>query len=137
MDLIYKKADKNDIDALINLKIKQSIYNNSDIALKNEEEERKTIKNVLLQELNKTIHFFIAIDKNTNQTIASNGVIIHQMVPSELDHCKHGDRCGIRGDGACNQGRGRSGAGISGNPGWPGRKCGPGSQGAHDAPAGF
>lgn len=84
MKLIYKKADINDINDLVDLKIKQDIYNcNADGQIfKNEYEGRKSIKNILLKELNKTIYFFIAIDKENNRTVASNGVVIHQMVPS-------------------------------------------------------
>lgn len=86
MELIYKKADANDIDALVDLKIKQNIYNcNEDgLVFNNEEKARKNIKKVLLEELNKTIYFFVAIDKSNNRTVASNGVVIHQMVPSAL-----------------------------------------------------
>ncbi len=43
--------------------------------------KKANIKNVLEQELNKTMHFFIAIDKDNNKTVACNGVIIHQMLP--------------------------------------------------------
>lgn len=59
MELIYKKADVSDIEALVDLKIKQDIYNcnKSGLILKNEEIARKNIKKVLLQELNKTIYF--------------------------------------------------------------------------------
>lgn len=86
MELIYKKADINDIDSLVDLKIKQNIYtcNRDGLILKDEEIARKNIKEVLLKELNKTIYFYIAIDKNNNRTVASNGVVIHQMVPSAL-----------------------------------------------------
>ncbi len=95
MDLIYKKADVNDIDELINLKIKQNIYNcNEDgLVFNNEEKARKNIKKVLLEELNKTIYFYIAIDKSNNRTVASNGVIIHQMVPTTL--CLNGKKAYI------------------------------------------
>lgn len=86
MELIYKKADVNDIENLVDLKIKQNIYtcNRDGLTLKNEKIVRENIKKVLLQELNKTIYFFIAIDKSNNRTVASNGVVIHQMVPSAL-----------------------------------------------------
>lgn len=86
MELIYKKADVNDIENLVDLKIKQNIYtcNRDGLTLKNEKIARENIKKVLLQELNKTIYFFIAIDKSNNRTVASNGVVIHQMVPSAL-----------------------------------------------------
>lgn len=86
MELIYKKADVNDIENLVDLKIKQNIYtcNRDGLTLKNEKMARENIKKVLLQELNKTIYFFIAIDKSNNRTVASNGVVIHQMVPSAL-----------------------------------------------------
>jgi len=86
MELIYKKADVNDIENLVDLKIKQNIYtcNRDGLTLKNEEIARENIKKVLLRELNKTIYFFIAIDKSNNRTVASNGVVIHQMVPSAL-----------------------------------------------------
>ena len=86
MNLIYRKADVNDIEALIDLKIKQNIYtcNRDGLILKNEEIARENIRKVLLQELNKTIYFYIAIDKNNNRTVASNGVVIHQMIPSAL-----------------------------------------------------
>lgn len=84
MDLIYKKADIDDIKDLADLKIKQSIYNcdRDGLILQNEGIARENIKKVLLQELNKTIFFFIAIDRSNNRTVASNGVVIHQMVPS-------------------------------------------------------
>lgn len=84
MELIYKKADVNDIDALVDLKIKQILffYNRDGLIMKDEKEEREKIKKVLLQELNKTMYFYIAIDKSNNRTIACNGVIIHQMLPN-------------------------------------------------------
>lgn len=86
MELIYKKADIEDIKDLIDLKIKQNLYNcNEDgLIFKNEDITRENIKKVLLKELNKTIYFFIAIDKSNNRAVASNGVIIHQMIPSTL-----------------------------------------------------
>lgn len=86
MELIYKKADINDIESLIDLKIKQNIYNcNEDgLVFDNEEKARKNIKKVFLQELNKTIYFYIAIDKSNKRTVASNGVIVHQMIPTTL-----------------------------------------------------
>lgn len=84
MNIIYKKADLNDIDDLVDLKIKQNLYNcNRDgIIMKHENIARENIKNILLQELNETIYFFVAIDKSTNRTVACNGVVIHQMIPS-------------------------------------------------------
>ena len=86
MELIYKKADTNDIESLIDLKIKQDIYscNKDGLVFDNEEKARKNIKKVLLQELNKTIYIYIAIDKSNKRTVASNGVIIHQMIPNTL-----------------------------------------------------
>lgn len=84
MNLIYKKAEKNDIDDLVDLKIKQNLFfNNRDgLIMKNENVVRENIQKILLDQLNKTIYFFIAKDKN-NKTVACNGVIIHQMVPSD------------------------------------------------------
>lgn len=84
MDLIYKKADTNDIEDLVDLKIKQNLFfNNRDgLIMKNENMVRENIRKILLDQLNKTIYFFIAKDVN-NKTIACNGVIIHQMVPSD------------------------------------------------------
>ena len=66
MNLIYKKANINDIDNLVDLKIKQMLffYNRDGVIMKNENEKRENIKNVLEQELNKTMHFFIAKDKD-------------------------------------------------------------------------
>lgn len=86
MKLIYKKADISDIKSLVDLKIKQNIYNCSKngLILNNEEIVRENIEKVLLQELNKTIYFFIAIDNDNKKTVASNGVVIHQMIPSAL-----------------------------------------------------
>lgn len=83
MELIYKKADTNDIEDLVDLKIKQILffYNRDGIVMKNENQKREDIKKVLLQELNKTMYFFIAKDKDTNRVVACNGVIIHQMLP--------------------------------------------------------
>ncbi len=85
MNLIYKKADMNNIDDLVDLKIKQNIfnYNKEGLVIENESIVRQNIKKILLQELNKTIYFFIAVDKNNNKVVACNGVIIHQMVPSD------------------------------------------------------
>ncbi len=84
MELLYKKAEIEEIEELIDLKIKQDLYNCNveGRILKNEDLARKNIKEVLLQELNKTIYFFVAIDKDTNRAVACNGVVIHQMVPS-------------------------------------------------------
>lgn len=84
MDLIYKKADTNDIDDLVDLKIKQNLFfNNRDgLIMKNENMVRENIRKILLDQLNKTIYFFIAKDVNS-KTVACNGVIIHQMVPSD------------------------------------------------------
>lgn len=86
MKLIYKKADINDIEALVDLKIKQNIYNcNEDgLIFNNEEIARENIKKVLLEELNKTIYFYIAIDESNKRTVAGNGVVINQMIPSTL-----------------------------------------------------
>ena len=86
MELIYRKADMNDIEDLIDLKIKQNIYtcNRDGLILQNEKIARQNIKKVLLQQLNETIYFFISIDKSNNRTVASNGVVVHQMVPSAL-----------------------------------------------------
>ena len=80
---------------MVDLKIKQNIYNcNEDgLIFNNEEMARKNIKKVLLQELNKTIYFFIAIDKSNGRTVASNGVVIHQMIPSTL--CLNGKKAYI------------------------------------------
>lgn len=85
MNLIYRKADINDIDDLVDLKIKQNLFfNNRDgIVMENENLVRENIKNILLQELNKTIFFFIATDENNNRAIACSGVVVHQMVPSD------------------------------------------------------
>ena len=84
MNLIYKKAEKNDIDDLVDLKIKQNLFfNNRDgLIMKNENMVRENIRKILLDQLNKTIYFFIAKNEN-NKTVACNGVIIHQMVPSD------------------------------------------------------
>lgn len=86
MELIYKKADINDIEAIIDLKIKQNIYNCKEegLVFNNEENIRRNIKKVLLQELNKTIYFYIAIDKENKRTVASNGIIVQQMIPTTL-----------------------------------------------------
>lgn len=83
MELIYKKADVNDIEDLVDLKIKQILffYNRDGIVLKNQNKKRDDIKKVLLQELNKTMYFFVAKDKDNNRVVACNGVIIHQMLP--------------------------------------------------------
>lgn len=86
MELLYKKAEIENIEALIDLKIKQDLYNCNveGRRLKNESLARKNIRKILLQELNKTIYFFVAIDKDTNEVVACNGVVIHQMVPSTV-----------------------------------------------------
>lgn len=88
MNLIYKIADKNNIDDLVDLKIKQILfnYNRDGLIITNENELREKIKKVLIQELNKTIYFFVAIDTNINKCIACNGVIIHQMIPDKKSY---------------------------------------------------
>ncbi len=84
MNLIYKKADINCINDLVDLKIKQTLfnYNRDGLVMKNENIARENIKKILLQELNKTIYFFVAINEK-NKAVACNGVVIHQMVPSD------------------------------------------------------
>ncbi len=86
MDLIYKKADINDIDNLIDLKIKQNLFYDEIDGLVMEDENivRESIRKVLLQELNKTIYFWIATDKDNNRAVASSGVVVHQMIPSDV-----------------------------------------------------
>lgn len=84
MNIIYKRADFDNIHDLANLKIKQCIYNanKENKEIQNEDLARKSIKKILEQELNKTIYFFIAQDTDTNKIIACNGFVLHQMVPS-------------------------------------------------------
>ena len=85
MDIIYKKADISDIDNLVDLKIKQNLFfdNRDGVIMKNEDIVRENIKKVLLQELGKTMYFFISIDKDNNRAVACSGVIVHQMIPSD------------------------------------------------------
>ena len=49
MDLVYRKANINDIDDLVDFKIKQNMFtcNREGITLENEDIARKNIKNVL------------------------------------------------------------------------------------------
>lgn len=84
MKIIYKKADINDIDDIVDFKIKQTLFNcdREGKILKDESLLRKSVKEVLLKELNKTICFFLAIDSSNDKTVACNGVVIHQMIPS-------------------------------------------------------
>ena len=51
MNLVYRKANINDIDDLVDFKIKQNIFtcNREGITLKNEDLARKNIKNILKQ----------------------------------------------------------------------------------------
>ena len=60
MELIYKKADINDIADLVDLKIKQSIYNcNKDgIILQNENVARENIKKVITKRIKQNNSFF-------------------------------------------------------------------------------
>ena len=69
MNLVYRKANINDIDDLVDFKIKQNIFtcNREGTTLKNEDLARKNIKNILMKELNKTIYFYIAIDESNNK----------------------------------------------------------------------
>lgn len=69
MNLIYKKADINCINDLVDLKIKQTLfnYNRDGLVMKNEKIARENIKKILLQELNKTIYFFVAINEKNYQ----------------------------------------------------------------------
>jgi Predicted acetyltransferase len=84
MKLIYKKANENDIEKLVDFKIKQSLFNSikNGSKFENEKPARKNIKRILEQELNKTIYFFVAADENNSKIVACNGVIVHQMIPS-------------------------------------------------------
>lgn len=86
VELMYKRADINDIDDIIDLKIKQNVFicNMQGKIVKDEDIVKENTKKVLLHELNKTIYFFIAIDKSNNRRVACNGVIIHQLIPSTL-----------------------------------------------------
>ena len=60
MDLIYKKADINDIADLVDLKIKQSIYNcnKEGIILQNENVARENIKKVITKRIKQNNSFF-------------------------------------------------------------------------------
>lgn len=86
MNLIYQRADINNINDLVDLRIKQILFfvNRDGLVIENEKILRENIKKILLQELNKTIFFFIAIDKNTDKVIASNCSIVQQVLPSNL-----------------------------------------------------
>ena len=60
MELIYKKADINDISDLVDLKIKQSIYNcnKEGIILQNENVARENIKKVITKRIKQNNSFF-------------------------------------------------------------------------------
>ncbi len=60
MELIYKKADINDIADLVDLKIKQSIYNcnKEGIILQNENVARENIKKVITKRIKQNNSFF-------------------------------------------------------------------------------
>lgn len=90
MNIIYKKAELDNINDLVDLKIKQCIFNanNEGKEIQNEDLVRENIKKILEQELNKTIYFFIAKDNDNNRYVACNGFVLHQMVPS--DSCLNG-----------------------------------------------
>lgn len=95
MNLIYRKADLNDIDDLVDLKIKQNIfYNNIDgLVIEDEGIVRESIKRILVQELNKTIYFWIAKDKDNNRAVSCSGIVLHQIVPSSS--CLNGKKAYI------------------------------------------
>ena len=69
----YLAADDVDIDYINTLNHENYIS----VCLKKLIENRSDF-----EELNKTIFFYVTIDKDNNRTVACNGVVIHQMVPS-------------------------------------------------------
>ena len=79
MKIIYKKADINDIDDIVGFKVKQTLFNcdREEKNLKDEILLRKSVKEVLLKELNKTIYFFLAIDSANDKAVACNGGVIN------------------------------------------------------------
>lgn len=88
MELLYKKATHLEIDGIVALKMKQCLYvaNREGKEIDNENQLRKNIKSILVQQLNKTIFFFVVIDKTTHQLIACNGLVVYQKVPSNHNY---------------------------------------------------
>lgn len=78
MSIEYRQAEEKDIEALVDLRLKLISFECKE-EIKNEEELRKNIKEVIEKELNKTIYFFIALDEE--KLIASSAIIIQTVLP--------------------------------------------------------
>ena len=76
MSIEFLKANKNDIKDLVDLRIK---LNKHDYEIENHAKLETAIENLLQEELNKSIFFFVA--KNDEKMVACSGLIIHQILP--------------------------------------------------------
>lgn len=76
MGIEFLKANKDDIKNLVDLRIK---LNQHDYNLENTAELESAIENLLQEELNRSIYFFIA--KENEKTVACSGLIVHQVLP--------------------------------------------------------
>lgn len=80
----YRRAQKTDLDDLVELRIKLNYYDMKEdniTKVNNERQLRDTIKKVLEKELNKTIYFYIALDEKENKVVAGGAIIIQQLIP--------------------------------------------------------
>ena len=79
----YRRAQKTDIDDLVELRIKLNYYDMKEdniTKVNNERKLRDTIKKVLEKELNKSIYFYIASDEKENKVVAGGAIIIQQLI---------------------------------------------------------
>ena len=76
MGITFLKANKDDIKNIVDLRIK---LNKHDYEFENTAELEVAIENLLQEELNKSIFFFIA--KSEEKVVACSGLIVHQILP--------------------------------------------------------
>ena len=79
MDIKYRIANENDIEDLVDFRLKLNNYEYGEEKIENEDQLRKNIREVLKKELNRTIYFFIALDGD--KVIAGSAIIIQRVIP--------------------------------------------------------
>lgn len=79
MDIKYRIANENDIEDLVDFRLKLNNYEYEREKIENEDQLRENIREVLKKELNRTIYFFIALDGD--KVIAGSAIIIQRVIP--------------------------------------------------------
>ncbi len=83
MNIEYRLANQGDIDSLVNLRLKLNEYicKRDGIVIQDDNMLKQNTKKVLQMELNKSMYFYLALDKEQDKVVAGGGLILHTMLP--------------------------------------------------------